>query len=251
MLKIKNIALALVIEFVFFALSAWLQQPRHFSSVPDLFNQEAAASDPVGIHKYGRDLVDLILPNQCTDGQSPSGRMEIFQVEFLGEKYAAKFADRLVRTEQMARAGNGKLVPEASVVKAYNNLMWKVGAPQSYQTNEEDLHKFRARAAVLSAFSALFTANRNGSNCYPGEAVFLLYFLISNNGQLSENLVDDLTKTQRWAELASGPIQSYGSQYPRVGSDASGSRRALFSYCSRRHHRATALFNNMAKTLGI
>ncbi|MGC9222762.1 MAG: hypothetical protein ACP5E2_02495 [Terracidiphilus sp.] len=45
-----------------------------------LFNQEAMASDPAGIHKYSRDLVDLILPNQWTYGRYWNGGGAAFSI---------------------------------------------------------------------------------------------------------------------------------------------------------------------------
>jgi hypothetical protein len=237
--------------------------------VPDLFNQEAAASDSAGMNKYGRDLVDLILPNQWTYGRSPSGRMETFEVEFLGEKYAAKLAARLAQAEQMARTNNGKLIPEAAVVKSYNDLMRKIGAPLSYLASEESLHKFRAHASALPLFPALFTANNNGTNCYPGEAVFLLYLLISNNGQLSENLVDNFAQLQRSDGMASEPggisrvmASNYTELVPMAPTGANSrifsqlknadANWLLLSYASQHHRHATIkVFNDVTKTLGF
>jgi hypothetical protein len=68
----------------------------------DLFNQEAAASDPAGIHKYSEDLIQLLVPS---DAQ---------------EEYRASLvplADRLTHTEQISRAGKGKLITEADVFR--------------------------------------------------------------------------------------------------------------------------------------
>jgi len=38
----------------------------------------------------------------------------------------------------------------------------------------------------------LLTADRNGVNCYPGEAVYLLSTLLSINGRIPERLLDDI-----------------------------------------------------------
>ena len=213
-----------------------------------LFNQEAMASDPAGIHKYSRDLVDLILPNQWTYGRSPSGRMEEYQIEFLGERYANKLADRLAQAEQMARAGNGKLVPEAAVAKAFNDLMQGIGAPPSIRASEASVHGFREYATAIHAFSALFSADRNGANCNPGEAVFLLSLLISDNGQLYEGNLD----------TAQEMIQPHSQQNWNGGGAAFSigggpeSRRLLLIYPSSHNRRETnALFNHLADEIGF
>jgi len=206
-----------------------------------LFNQEAEASDPAGIRKYSEDLVELIVNN-------PVG------VSYVHHRFRNHLAVRVARAEQAARAGNGKLVPEAAVVKAYNDLMTKIGAPPSYQANEGDLHKFRTRAIAIPVFHALFTANRNGTNCNPGEAVFLFYFLISNNGQLSENLADSMAGLQQLNKMATGPdapSRINGRNFIELTQWPQGAEKVLFSYCSQNPHRTAALFNDMAKAFGI
>lgn len=149
------------------------QQPPHCAQVLFcLFNQEAAASDSAGVHRYSEDLVRLIVPPEEAD----------LDVE--------QFANRLAEAEQSARSGKGKLVPEAEVVGAFNDLMSKIGAPASLRTTEPSLRNFREHAASIKAFPALFTSARHGANCNPGEAVFLLYLLISSDGVLREKNVD-------------------------------------------------------------
>ncbi len=158
------------------------QRPAHCAQILYcLFDQEAAASDPAGIHKFSKDVIDSILPNQWTYGQSPSGRMESFMLEFLGDDYAASFADRLAKAEQFARTGHGKLIAESDVAQAFNDLMRAVGAPPTLKTDEVAIRKFRKHAAAIKAFPALFSADRNGTNCNPGEAVFLISLLISGD----------------------------------------------------------------------
>ena len=155
-----------------------------------LFDQEAAASNSAGIQKYSRDVVDLILPNDWVYGRSSSGRMEQFEDEYLGEKYAAKLANRLAMAEQAARAGTGKLVPVGDVARTFNDLMKGVGAPSSVRTDKKSIQSFREHAAAIKAFSALFSAQRNGTSCNPGEAAFLIGLLIMNNGVLHEGNLD-------------------------------------------------------------
>ena len=214
-----------------------------------LFNQEAAASDPAGIHKYSRDVVDLILPNAWTYGRSPSGRMEMFEDEYLGESYAGKLADRLAQAEQNARAGTGKPVAVSNVVRAFNDLMKEVGAPPSVRTDEESLQSFREHAAAIKAFPALFSADRNGMNCNPSEAVFLLGLLISDNGVLHEGNLDmELELMQPKDQRSEGRIGILTSSIMR----SPDSHRLVSSYPKDHGRRAaTKLFNHAADILGF
>ncbi len=215
-----------------------------------LFDQEAAVNDPAGIHKYSRDLVDLVLPNQMIYGRSPSGRMEEFEHELLGEDYAADLADRLARAEQTARTGNGRLVPEASVVKAFNDLMQGIAAPPSMRADIAAIHSFREHAASLKAFPALLSADRNGTNCNPGEAVFLLYLLLSNNSQLSERTLDEAVTLMQEVGQGTGRSQARMST-KLVQSVGTGAEGLLSSYSLRHRHAAESLFKHVAQTLGF
>ncbi len=71
----------LVMPFLI-VLSLWPAQagqnaPRRATSLLDLFNQEAKASDPAGIHKYSDDLIHLIVPLASDKGliDSLGGRL--------------------------------------------------------------------------------------------------------------------------------------------------------------------------------
>ncbi len=203
---------------------------RRATSVSDLFNQEAAAADPARIHKYSEDLIGLIVPPEA------------------GKVGIDSFANRLARTEQMARAGKGKLVAEVDIVRAFNELMATIGAPSSLRTDESSIRRFREHAASIKAFPALFTTARNGANCYPGEAVFLFYLLISNNGVLSEQ---DLDSSVALMQMNSQSIEnSFGLAHMVVlGSNAS---TLVSSYSSHHNGNATvALFNHAAGILGF
>lgn len=208
-----------------------------------LFNQEAAASGPGGIHKYSRDLVGLVLPDQWTFGQH------------LGSDYAASLADRLARAEQTARTGDGKLVPEAAVVKAFNGLMQEIGAPPSMRANDEAVHRFREHAASIRAFPALFSADRNGTNCNPGEAVFLLYLLIWNDGVLHEGNLDFSVYLMEPSARRGHP-RAYPMRGGRARNSSNGTLPAaaglLAQYPSDHGRKAAiALFNHLAGTLGF
>jgi len=226
------------------------QRPAHCAQIFFcLFDQEAAASDPAGIHKYSRDVVDAILPNQWTYGRSPSGRMEQFEVEFLGEKYAAKLADRLAQAEQTARTGKGKLVPVSDIARAFNGLMKEVGAPSSVRTDEKSLQSFREHAAAIKGFPALFSADRNGTNCNPDEAVFLLGLLILNNGVLHEGNLDMDLEHMHPREQRNEGQMSFGVVRNFRDPD---SKRLLSSYPEDHGRRAAIrLFDHVANILGF
>ena len=178
--------------------------------------------------------------------------METFELEFLGENYAAKLADRLARTEQSARTGNEKLVAESDVVRAFNDLMKEIGGPSSLRTDEASLRRFREHAAAIKAFPALFSADRNGTNCNPGEAVFLLSLLISDNGILYERNLDSELALMQMGEQQNEGGRSYGAAIGRIV-DMNGTARGLIlSYTSHHNRFATkAVFNKLAGTLAF
>jgi hypothetical protein len=229
MWKLKFLASALVVGLTSCPLLAGQNPPRRATSVPDLFNQEAASSDPAGIHKYSEDLIGLIVP--------PEAKKADFE----------PLADRLARTEQVARTGKGKLVAEADVVRAFNELMVKIGAPSSLRADEASMRRFREHAVSIKAFPALLSADRNGTNCNPGEAVFLLYLLISDDGVLYERNLDS---AQALTQMNTQRIEhSFGVSH--MISDLSANE-FLSSYSSHHNLNATiALFNNLAGILGF
>jgi hypothetical protein len=241
-------AIPVLFFFLLFGGTASAQELSHCNNIFFcLFNQEAAANDAAGIHKYSRDVVDLILPNQWTYGRSPSGRTEGFRNEFLGEKYAAKLAERLAQAEQTAREGKGKLVPVSNVVRAFNDLMKEAGAPPSVRTDEGSVQKFREHAATIKGFPALFSADRNRTNCSPGEAVFILGLLIMNNGVLREDKLDmDLAMMHPEKQREVGSWMSFSVVRAR------DSQRMVSSYpAAHGKHAGIALFNHLADTIGF
>jgi hypothetical protein len=160
-----------VTALAFCAVSAG-QQPRHLISTSGFFNREAEASDAAGIGEYSHDLASLIVPEQA------------------GPDYINSFADRLAKAEQEAREGKRKLISEADVVRAFNEMMKRSGASPSVTANAGALRRFRAHGAAIGAFPALLSADRNGTNCNPGEAVYLIWLLRRDNGVLSERYLD-------------------------------------------------------------
>jgi hypothetical protein len=243
MLNLKYLALALVVGLASCPLLAGQQpaaQPPLCAHILFcLINQKAMASDPTGIHKYSADLIGSTMPN-------PAGEDSVRQL-------ANHLADRLASAEQAARAGNGRLVPEAAVVKAFNDLMQEIGASPSIRTSEASVRGFREHAASIKAFPAVLSADRNGTNCNPGEAVFLLYLLISDDGVLYERNLDTAQALMQMDFKRNGGGSGFGEggiidNFTR-GPDA---WRLLSSYHSNHGHRATiALFNNLVATLGF
>ena len=236
MRELKYLALALVMDSAFCSPLVGQQPPHCAQILFCLFNQEAAASDPAGIHKYSEDLIGLIVPPEA-------GKADI-----------EPLADRLARAEQMAQAGSGKLVAEADVVRAFNELMAKVGAPPSIRADEASMRRFREHAVSIKAFPALLSADRNGTNCNPGEAVFLLYLLISENGILHEGNLDS---AQALIQMNSQGIEGYGvARMEGLGLSAkkpdSSASGLLSSYPSNHSRNATiVLFNHVAGMLGF
>ncbi len=132
-------------------------------------------------------------------------------------------------------------------MRAFNELMKQIGAPSSLRTNEASVHSFREHAASIKAFPALFSADRNEANCNPGEAVFLLSLLISDNGVLYDKNLDTAQEMMH----PYNPEDRGGGGISRIigGPD---SWRLLSLYTSHHNRSATvALFNRVADTLGF
>jgi hypothetical protein len=207
-----------------------LTRIRPFTTVDDVLNREAEASDPAGIHQYSEDLLGLVVPDRA------------------GYDYLNALTVRLAKAELLTREGKGKLVPEAEVVRIYNNLMRKIGAPPAFNADESGMRQFRARSIVVQAFPALLSANRNETNCNPAEAVYLLHLLLWNDGKLSERLMDDLADFKRRAEQKNGfSVMSVGTVPLQQSAGV-----LLSDYSLHHHRRATIeLFNGMARAFGF
>jgi len=197
--------------------------------VPDLFSQEAQASDQAGIHKYSEDLVGLVVPEQA------------------GKDYIHSLAELLATAEAMAREGKGSLVPEDQVARTFDYLMGRIGAPQNLKADLVSIRELRIHGAAMPSYSALFSANRNGANCNPGEALFLLYLLLAYNGKLSRRILDNSQELRRTEGTASG------FSFPSLSNSLSISEanRLLTYYSSHHNRRATIkLFNAATQSLG-
>jgi hypothetical protein len=169
---IRSFLCGATLAMFFCATSAGQDLWRHLRNTPSQFNQEAAASDPDGIHKYSYDLARSIVPVAA------------------GADYINSFANRLAKAEQQAREGKRKLVSEADVVRAFNEMMRRSGTSPPVTADADGLRRFRAHGAAIGAFPALLSADRNGRNCNPGEAVYLILLLERNKGLLSESSLD-------------------------------------------------------------
>jgi hypothetical protein len=236
MRALKSIAVALVLGSTFCPPLAGQKISLCMHVQFCLFNQRAEASDAAGIHKYSEDVIGMLLFD-------PMAKDSVRQL-------TGDLADRLADAEQAARAGRRRLVPEAAVVQAFNDLMQKIGAQPTIRANEASMRSFREHAVAIKAFPALFSAGRNGTNCNPGEAVFLLYLLMSNNGVLYERSLDTAQEMmQSYNQLSRG-----GGMVGRMVSvpEVPDAQRLLTLYVLNHNRQTTALlFNNLTGTLGF
>lgn len=124
--------------------------------------------------------------------------------------------------------------------------------PPPLRATEETLHQFREYAASLHAFPALFTANRNGTSCNPGEAVYLLYLLLSDDGKPFEENVYSAWVKQPGVQPDAAPQPKDQGDRGQFGY-ALGRVQGLIYLCSQEHKPAAtvALFNNVADVLGF
>jgi len=230
----RAIAISLVLALagcpaVFAGQSSVQNHAPAYRGFDDVLNDEAEATDPTGIHKYSEHLIKLIVPNQAGNANA----------------YIDSLSDRLAKAEQMAREGKGHLVPEADVVRSYNDLMKKIGAPSSFYADEAEMRAFRAHSVAVPVLPALLSADRNGTNCNPGEAVYLFSSLLYHNGKISGSYLDFVKvmrqdNFRRGAAFAAGVT---GSMY-----DEAEGRLTLYSLQHRRHD-TIKLFNGVAKAL--
>lgn len=202
------------------------QTSEHASDLLWTLNKEAAASDPAGIRAYSQHLIELLVPDTA------------------GNDYLKAFSDRLAQSELNAREGRGKLIPEESVVRAFNELMDAIRAPKSFRTNKDTLHRFRASSLAITSAPAVISFDRNGDNCNPSEAVFLLFLLLNNNGGLSDLL---LTGARHPA-----PENSWTSAANEISPAKQTAARMLSLYSAENSPQKTIrIFNRVGRTLGF
>jgi len=114
-----------------------LVRVRPFTTIDDVLDREAQASDPAGIHQFSEDLIGLVVPAQA------------------GNDYLNSITDRLASAEELTREGKGKLVPETEVVRVFNETMQRIGAP--FKTDEATVRKFREHSIAVPSLPALLT----------------------------------------------------------------------------------------------
>jgi hypothetical protein len=198
---------------------AWkpFTERRPYTGVGNMLNKDAQASDPAGIHYYAEDLAHLLLPDNA------------------GGKYIDSFADRLAKAEREAREGKRKLIPDTQVVEAYNELARKEN-PRAKMANLGALRLYRTDSYPARTWTAVITANRNGTNCYPGEAIFLLTVLLPADGDLTPSASPSLPYPVN--APATGSFMTSG--YIRMTIQGTQNRRQILKE-----------FNALAKSLGI
>jgi hypothetical protein len=157
---LKFLALALVLGSTFCSAQAASQPSSQPPNMIDTLNKEAEASDSEGIHKYSEGLIHGLVGTSA------------------GPVYEKSVTDRLARAELLARQGKRKLISEAEIAQAFNQLMRETGAPDPFKADVSVVEDLRGEFAKL--LPALITRVQNGSYCNPGEAVYILELLIQN-----------------------------------------------------------------------
>lgn len=132
---------------------------RPLTNVGAMLNQDAESSDPAAIHSYAEDLAHFLLPDR------------------VGERYLNSFADRLTKAEQEAREGKRQLIPDTQVAEAFDEIAKTTSLP-AMPNSLEALRQLRTDPRIVRKYPALITADRNGTNVSPGEAVYLIAVLL-------------------------------------------------------------------------
>lgn len=190
---------------------------RPYTSINDMLNKDAQASDPEGIHYYAEDLAHMLLPEKA------------------GDEYINSFASRLAKAEQEAREGKRKLIPDTQVVATYNEIARKEN-PRAKMANLNALRLYRTDSHDAKALTAVITADRNGTNCYPGEAIFLLTLLLTADGDLMHQ---------------PSPSQTYPVNAPTSGPFEVGGEVTMYIPGPRTRRQIVKEFNAIAKSLGF
>ncbi|MGH9604930.1 MAG: hypothetical protein ACRD3N_04445 [Terracidiphilus sp.] len=223
MLSRRGMLILLTIFPSFFSRKLRSQGVSSSRSIVDTLNTEAQANDQDGIHVYCEHLVRLLVN------------------ESVSKETVTSLTDRLAIAERAARRGERPLVSETEVAAAFNNLMGEIGAPKELRTDAPMVHRFRVGPLSRSDVSHLITLNTNGANCNPGEAVFLLYLLIQDNGTVEDHLPPGTTSVMV-------PSLMVTEQDP----SAPDARRSIYGYA--KHHRRSNLadvFNHVAQAFHL
>jgi hypothetical protein len=207
-----------------------ITEARPFTSIDDVLNREATASNAAGLQQFSEDLLDVIVPDKAGDG------------------YIESLASRLARAEQMSREGKRKLIPETDIVQVYNDTMRKTGAP--FKTDEATIRKFREHSIAVPSLPALLTANRNGTYCTPAEAVYLLYLLFWANGDLPLSVLDNEAQLKQLEAQGKTPMRGPMIVGHVHREDNSGDYLTSYSLRHNRHA-TTAIFDHIARVFGL
>lgn len=200
-----------------------LSEASNHKNLAQTLNTEAEASDAAGIRKYSQHLVQLLLGENASSG------------------FAREMAGHLANAETLARAGRRKLISESEIGKSFNDTMERIGAPSSLRVDVAKVHRFRLGPFAPSPLTSLISIDKNGDNCYPGEAVFLLILLIADNPSSSGRLHAGVKPE----ELP----RTVGAIVPRSDAGASTLLSAYFSNHSQKDR--IKLFEHMTQVLGF
>jgi hypothetical protein len=187
---LKFLAIALIMGSAFCPARAASQPKPQPPNEMDILNKEAGASDPEGIHKYSENLIHWL------DWQIGSAA---------GQEYEASVIDRLARAELKARQGKRKLISEAEIAQAFNQLMRETGAPDTFTADVAAVES--ARSESEKQLPALITRKKNGSYCNPGETIHIFMLLIHNVARPPEPPIQGNLPQVRVARFA--PVQQH------------------------------------------
>jgi len=170
---LKRLVVALVSGLALCPLPGVTQISARPPNLIETLNKEAGASDPAGIYSYSQHLLSL-LANE---------KVEAMPI--------ASFSDRLARAELLARRGKRSHISSVDIAAVFNDLMKNVNAPQSMRADAAPVEKMRV--ALERMAPNLVLQRPAGESCYPGEAVFLVFLLIANDGTRISSVADKVS----------------------------------------------------------
>ena len=99
----------------------------------------------------------------------------------LREPFASTFSKRFMLDEERVRKGKQSLVSELAVSMAFNRLAEVIKSPA--RVDVDAVHHLRT--ALASQAPHLITLKASPAGCNPGEAIFLIYLLVANDGSVT------------------------------------------------------------------
>ncbi len=192
MARLKYLVPALVLGLIVCSLRVAPQPPPQPPNMMEALNKRAEAADVAGIHAYAEELMQML----------PS-------VRDAGSTYADSLTDRLARAELQARNGKRKLISEAEIAEAFNGLMRRTKAPASLKADLVAVES--ARSGWEKQLPAMISNQKNGTNCYPGEAVWVLETLIENVGRPPGSIVHSTTSV--FVSVPQSPARRHLEQF--------------------------------------